>query len=181
MDFTAGDFAERFGLELIGDGNAPIKGIAYVQDAKEGDLVLADSRKYFSEALLTPASCIVCDSAYSVPEDKTLLVSPRAGSIFLDILESLCPEPYVPSPGAPPVSPACSVGEGCVIAPGAHIGPGSVLGDRVTVYPGVFIGADVTIGPDTIIYSNVSIYDRTEIGASCILHSGCVLGADGFG
>ena len=181
MDFTAGRLAEKYGFELIGSKDARITGIAFVHEASEGDLVLAENKAYYEKAAQSAASCIIAREAFAVPESKTLLIHDRAESLFLDLLEEVCPPAYVPGPDAPAVSPSAALGAGCVIAPGVHIGPDTVLGDNVKVYPGVSIGAGVTVGSDTVIYPNCVIYDRCRIGDRCILHAGCVIGADGFG
>ena len=47
--------------------------------------------------------------------------------------------------------------------------------------PGVVIGDDVEIGNDVLIYPNVTIYHRCKIGNRVIIHSGTVVGSDGFG
>lgn len=55
------------------------------------------------------------------------------------------------------------------------------LGARVTLYPGVFIGAGSTIGDDSLLYPNVVVREGCSIGARVIVHSGTVIGSDGFG
>jgi UDP-3-O-[3-hydroxymyristoyl] glucosamine N-acyltransferase len=61
------------------------------------------------------------------------------------------------------------------------IGRDSVIGDRVTLHPGVVIGDRCVVGADSVLFPNVSVYDDCELGARCRLHSGVVIGADGFG
>jgi UDP-3-O-[3-hydroxymyristoyl] glucosamine N-acyltransferase len=58
---------------------------------------------------------------------------------------------------------------------------GAVIGKNVTIMAGAYIGTNVEIGDDSIIYPNVSIYRDCKIGKTCIIHSGTVIGADGFG
>ncbi len=67
------------------------------------------------------------------------------------------------------------------ISPLASISATATIGSNVTIGAFVTIGDDVVIGDDTTIYPNVSIYHRCKIGKRCILHSGVVIGADGFG
>ena len=55
------------------------------------------------------------------------------------------------------------------------------LGDNVTVYPGTYIGEACEIGADCILYANVSLYPQVHLGRGVIVHSGAVIGADGFG
>jgi UDP-3-O-[3-hydroxymyristoyl] glucosamine N-acyltransferase len=74
-----------------------------------------------------------------------------------------------------------SVGEACQIAEGVICARGVRLGDRVTIMAGCVIGENTVIGSDTILYPNVSLYRDTVLGCECILHSGVVIGADGYG
>jgi UDP-3-O-[3-hydroxymyristoyl] glucosamine N-acyltransferase len=67
------------------------------------------------------------------------------------------------------------------ISPLASVSPKAKLGSNVAVGAFVSIGDGVTIGDDTILYPNVTIYDGCEIGKRCILHSGVVIGSDGYG
>lgn len=85
------------------------------------------------------------------------------------------------------IHPSAVVGEGAVVAPTAFIGPKVVIGDYSVVADdcrieaGVVLGRHVIVGESTRLHANVTVYDECEIGANCILHSGSVIGADGFG
>jgi UDP-3-O-[3-hydroxymyristoyl] glucosamine N-acyltransferase len=61
------------------------------------------------------------------------------------------------------------------------LGDRVTIGDRVTLYPGVFVGSDSTIGDDSVLYPNVVVHEGCSLGARVIVHSGTVIGADGFG
>jgi UDP-3-O-[3-hydroxymyristoyl] glucosamine N-acyltransferase len=67
------------------------------------------------------------------------------------------------------------LGPQVVIEGGTRIGRGSVIG------AGCVIGADCEIGPASLLHARVTLYSRVRIGARAIVHSGAVLGADGFG
>lgn len=73
------------------------------------------------------------------------------------------------------VSPTASVAAGAVIEADARVGPGSVIGAGST------IGARSVIGTDCLVHAGVHIYHDVTVGDRVILHSGAVLGADGFG
>lgn len=66
---------------------------------------------------------------------------------------------------------------------GAHvyIAAGSQIGDRVVIYPGVYIGRNVQIGDDTVMHPQTVVYYDSIIGKRCLIHAGCIIGADGFG
>jgi len=68
-----------------------------------------------------------------------------------------------------------SIGPHCVVEDGARIGRGSRLG------PGCVVGAGSSLGRDCLLYARVTLYHGVTVGDRAILHSGCVLGADGFG
>lgn len=88
---------------------------------------------------------------------------------------------------APGIHPSAVIGAGAQLAPTAYVGPnvvvgaGCVIGEHVRLEAGVVLGAQVHIGEETRVYPNVSVYDECQIGARCIVHSGAVIGADGFG
>jgi len=67
------------------------------------------------------------------------------------------------------------------IWPFVTLGDRVMIGDRVTLYPGVFVGSDSTIGDDSVLYPNVVVREGCSLGARVIVHSGTVIGADGFG
>lgn len=67
------------------------------------------------------------------------------------------------------------------IWPFVTLGDRVTIGNRVTLYPGVFVGSDSTIGDDAVLYPNVVVREGCSLGARVIVHSGTVIGADGFG
>ena len=85
------------------------------------------------------------------------------------------------------IDAAAVIGRNCQIPAEISIGPHVCIGDnvrlgnRVAIHPGVVIGNDVVIGDDCLIYPNVTIYHSCSIGARNIIHSGTVIGSDGFG
>jgi UDP-3-O-[3-hydroxymyristoyl] glucosamine N-acyltransferase len=111
---------------------------------------------------------IVCDNPYACYAKTTSLLNPLVK----------------PLPG---IHPTAVVGEGARIAPSASIGPYAVLGEAVLIGAGAVVGAGchigdrVTIGDETRIYPNVVIYHDCHLGQRGIIHSGAVIGADGFG
>jgi UDP-3-O-[3-hydroxymyristoyl] glucosamine N-acyltransferase len=79
------------------------------------------------------------------------------------------------------IAASAKIGEGVSIGPFSVIADDVVLGDGVIVFQNVSIESGSVIGDGTIIYPQVSIYERSIIGRCCIIHSGTVIGADGYG
>lgn len=73
------------------------------------------------------------------------------------------------------IAEGVSIGPHCVVEDGATIGRGSRLG------PGCVVGANSVLGADCLLHARVTLYHHVRVGDRAILHSGCVLGADGFG
>jgi UDP-3-O-[3-hydroxymyristoyl] glucosamine N-acyltransferase len=95
---------------------------------------------------------------------------------------------FHPEPAAVPgVHPSAQVDPTAIVDPGAEIGAfvtigaGSRVGAGARVGASCTIGAKVTVGERTRLHPRVSVYDGCRIGARCIVHSGAVIGADGFG
>jgi UDP-3-O-[3-hydroxymyristoyl] glucosamine N-acyltransferase len=94
---------------------------------------------------------------------------------------------FVPPYASRGVASDVTQGIGVTIGPDPSIWPFVTLGDdvrigaRVTLYPGVFVGTGSTIGDDTVLYPNVVVREGCSIGARVIIHSGSVIGSDGFG
>ncbi len=79
------------------------------------------------------------------------------------------------------VSEGVEVPEDAYVGAFAYIGKGVKLGKGVKIYPQVYIGDNSEVGEGTILYAGVKIYQGCKVGRYCILHSGAVIGADGFG
>jgi len=85
------------------------------------------------------------------------------------------------------IDPAASIHDTAVIGAGAHISAGVVvesgvaIADGVRIGPNCCLGRDSVVGANTHLYAGVTLYHGVSIGADCILHSGVVVGSDGFG
>jgi UDP-3-O-[3-hydroxymyristoyl] glucosamine N-acyltransferase len=79
------------------------------------------------------------------------------------------------------IAASARLGEGVAVGAFTSIGEGAVIGDGAVIYPNVTIEAGVQIGEGTVVYPQVSIYYGCVIGKRCVIHSGAVIGSDGFG
>lgn len=181
--WTLAELAQATQTELRGHAHKIINAVAAVDKATENDIsyvrdkhfakFLADSK---AGALILPADlakdfrghCLVSRNPYlSYAQIVTLmnpLVKPEIG---------IHPTAVVASDAL--LAEGVSVGAQAVIESGVQIGANTLIG------AGSVIGRNTRIGRDGLIHPNVTIASFTEIGARVILHSGCVLGADGFG
>jgi UDP-3-O-[3-hydroxymyristoyl] glucosamine N-acyltransferase len=182
---TLAEIARLIGARLRGNGATEITGVAPLGEARAGEVTfIADAARLDQIAACRASALIVPESLAeeAALSAHALLVAPRAKLAFARAVRLFHERPYVPRG----VSPDLVLGEGsrlgrdCSIHPRVTIGREALIGDRVMLYPGVALGDRVKVGEDTVLFANVSVYDDTEIGARCRIHSGTVIGSDGF-
>ena len=79
------------------------------------------------------------------------------------------------------VDPDASLDPDAWVGPHAVVGPETVVEGGAEVGAGAFVGARCRVGAGTILEPGAVLLDGVRVGRNCILHSGCVLGCDGFG
>ena len=184
-----GELVDRFGGQLIGNSETQVIGIAPLSDADERHATFLSNPKLRQQAETTRAIALILSEV-----DHLQIGSAYVGARIITS------EPYVYFAHvaqyfaalkaiAPPVGihPQASVSAHAVVAASASIGPHvvieaeAVIGENVVIGAGSVIGRGVTIDDATLLHANVTIYDYCVVGQRCIIHSGAVIGADGFG
>src|SRR5262249_9513900 len=79
------------------------------------------------------------------------------------------------------VHPPARLGRAVSVAGGATVGAGASVGAGTILCAGSHVGEGAVLGPDCYLHPYAVVLDRCRIGARCVLHSGCVVGSDGFG
>jgi len=177
------ELAVRYGCELRGDPDLEVSSVASLADAGSGSITfLTDSgyKKYLAD---TAATAVILDAAAADNCKAACLVTDNPYAVYASIAAELYPLPE-PRPGIHPralIGDGARVPESCEIAAGVVIGRKVQLGERVIIGPNCVVGDETTVGAETRLMGNVSIYHGVHIGERCIVHSGTVIGADGFG
>lgn len=181
MHVTLAEVAQLLGGEVVGEGERIIRGIAPLTQAQEGDLTFVVEPKFAAQLTQSLATAVLVNRSLPVDRPAIRVDDPWFGVVTL--LEHFFPPLRPPSGVHPFAVLGTGVELGEQVSIGAHvvIGDGSRLGAGVIVYPGTCIGAECEIGTASILYANVSIYPRVLLGRQVIVHSGAVIGADGFG
>jgi UDP-3-O-[3-hydroxymyristoyl] glucosamine N-acyltransferase len=183
-DRSAKEVADFVHARLVGDGEVRLKGIASVASALPGDLVFVEDEKHLAQALQSKASAVIAGQfAAGKPSAKPLLLhaQPRLG--FARAAQLFNP-PVELKPGIHPsavVHPSAKTGNAVTVAERVVIGEGVQIGDGTRIGAGSVIGANIIVGRDCELYPNVTIYPGVRLGDRVIVHSGAVLGSDGFG
>ena len=173
--------AEIVGGEVRGPCEEPITGINSLREAGPGEITFLANPRYASALNKTGASAVIVDKPLET--SKPLLITRNPYLAYARIAAYFAPRPDHPAGVSPQarVGEEFRMGEGVSVYPLAYIGDQVTLDDRVCIFPGVYLGNRVRIGSDTVIFPNVSILDGTLIGARVIIHSGTVIGSDGYG
>lgn len=181
--YRLGDFVDRFGGELSGSPDVLIRQVAALDSAGPDEISFLTASKYRKLLSVTRAGAVIVADADRDATDLPRIVC-RNPYAYLARVSALLNPARVPPPGVHPsasvaadaqVAASASVGPSAVVSAGASVGEGAVIG------PGCFVGEGSAIGPATLLHANVTVYHGCRVGARCILHSGVVIGADGFG
>lgn len=175
------DIVARLGGQLIGSPDIDVARIAPLESAQEGEISFLSNPRYSSKLAQCRASAVILTAEAATACDSASIVTAQPYLYFARLSQLLHPAPLAKSGVHPSAIILGTVSPSAEIGPGAFIAEGSIIGERVIVGPGCHIGRSCSIGADTVLHANVSLYDGTEIGARAIIHSGAVLGADGFG
>lgn len=186
MEFTIDQVAGMLGGEVKGNGSEIINMLAKIQDAKKGQITFLSNPKYEQYIYTTNASAVIVNKDF-VPKKQiasNLILVEDAYTSFTSLLEEYHKLMSFHKAGIEQPSYAGEnvvTGENIYRGAFSYIGNNVTIGNNVKIYPHVFVGDDVIIGDNTILHSNVKLYAGTRIGSHCVIHSGTVIGSDGFG
>ena len=182
-EFSLGDLAVRFGLELRGEPNLRVSRVATLSRADAGSLSFLANPRYRKQMESTHATAVVVGPEHAAACPVAALVDPNPYLAYARIADLLHPRTGPPAG----IHSTAVVSAGAQVAPSASVGPlaviedGADIGERVVVGPGCVVQRGAVIGADSWLVSRVSLYPGVRIGRRCIVHAGAVLGADGFG
>lgn len=185
MNLTLKEIAAKFKGFIEGNAEVAINQLGKIETAKSGSITFLANEKYAKFLYTTKASAVIVQKEFilKTPIKCTLVRVDDPYAVFTNLLldeaknrENLKTGIHISAI----VSPLAKLGEDI------FIGANTVIGES-TIESGVQIGANCVIGDqvyiakNTKVHSCVSILDESEVGSSCIIHSGVVIGSDGFG
>ncbi len=177
------DLAQQLNAQLQGDGDIVITGIAPMYSANNEQITFLSDSRYTDKLSACQAAAVVlreadlphCKVAALVVDDPYLAYARMA-----QIMDTT-PKPAQDIHPSAVISAEVVLGKNVAIGANVVIESGVELGDDVIVGAGCFIGKNARIGAGTRLWANVSIYHNVEMGKSCLIQSGSVIGSDGFG
>jgi UDP-3-O-[3-hydroxymyristoyl] glucosamine N-acyltransferase len=183
MSYTLGEIAQFLGAQVNGDDSITIDGLATLGQAGAGQLSFLANMAYKDQLQHTKASAVIVHPKQAADCCCPALVldNPYLGYAKASQLFNTLPK------ASGEIHPSAVISPNATIGHNVSIGPNVVIEDHAVVLAGAVIGSgsvvgvNARVGANTRLHNNVSIYHDVAIGDDCIIHSGAVIGADGFG
>jgi UDP-3-O-[3-hydroxymyristoyl] glucosamine N-acyltransferase len=185
MKFSAQQISSLLEGVLEGDANVQVNRLSKIEEGEPGSLTFLANPKYTPFIYTTQASIVIVSQDLKLEQQvtPTLIRVPDPYQSFAKLLE-LYNQIKRDKKGVENysvVSPGASLGTDVYLGSFAYIGENARIGNNVKIYPNVYIGDNVSIGDNTTVFAGAKVYSDCVIGAYCTIHSGVVIGADGFG
>ncbi len=180
---TLAELATKLGATVHGNGNVVIHSVASMDKASEGNITFLSDSKYRKFLAECEASAVILkeDDLEFCQLNALVMKDPYLGFALVTQVLDTTPVPAKDIAASAYIADDAIIGEGVAIGHNAVIESKAVIADGAIIGAGCFIGQQAKIGKNTKLWANVTIYHRVELGESCLVQSGAVIGADGFG
>lgn len=180
---TLPEIAAQFGGEVRADNGVCIRQVASLANAGSDEIGFITDDRYLPLLATTGAGAVLVSPRHADSTTLPRIVVDNPYACYARVTALLNPGPVA----------VAGVAEGATVASDAQLGAnvsigacavvssGAELADGVVIGAGCFVGENVKIGANSQLHPNVVIYHGCRVGKNCILHSGAVIGADGFG
>jgi len=181
--YSLREIVERFGGEIAGDPETRVRQVATLEGAAGDCIAFLANDRYLKQLQATRAGAVIVGDAARAATRLPRIVCANPYAYFARVSALFNPQ----RAAAPGVHGSAVVDASAVIARDVEIGPLAVVGRNARIGSGSAIGAGccigdgVEIGRRARLFPNVTVYHDCVIGDRVILHSGVVIGADGFG
>ena len=186
MEFSANQIAAISGGTIEGDGDVKINSFAKIEEGHPGAISFLANPKYAHYIYDTKSSAVIVSHDFKAEKPiKVTLI--RVDNPYVTIAHLLSQVDKMINQPKRGIEQPCFISESAKIADETYIGAFAYIGkdaeieQGAQIYPQTYIGDGVKIGKDSIIYAGAKIYKGCVVGERCIIHSGAVIGADGFG
>lgn len=185
MKFTAEQIAGLIHGKVEGNPQACVQTFAKIEEGVEGAISFLANPHYENYLYETKSTIVLVNDDFvpAKPVPATLIRVPNAYEAIATLL-NFYESQMAGRKGIHPlacIAESAVVPESCYVGPFAYVGEGVVVGEDTQIYAHVVIEKNAKVGSGCLFYPGVSIYHDCQIGDRVILHSGCVIGADGFG
>jgi len=175
--------AERFELELRGDSTHLVNGVGTLRGAGKSQISFLANPIYKSDLATSSAGVVILkqEDADAFPGNCLIAADPYLAYARIAQLFSPSTAQDVGVHPTAVVHPTARLGQNVAIGPHVVVEANCEIGDACSLGPGCVIGHGSKLGAACLLYANVTLYHQTQLGQRVIVHSGAVIGADGFG
>ncbi len=187
---TLGDIARLLETELIGDAETVITSVTSLDEVVPGALAFVDQDHRVTSAMDSAAAALIVPTSSEAEArrvqsetGKPVLLSGNPRLAFARVVEFFqpAPQPEVGIHASAIIEPTAIIGENVTIREFCYVGRHARIADGAILYPHVVIGDGAQIGENCVFFPSVVIGNHVSIGARVRVHSGTVIGGDGFG
>ena len=186
MKFTVRQIAQLIGGEVEGDDSLEINQFYKIEEGKKGGISFLANLKYEPHIYNTKSSAIIVGDSFS-PKKKLNSSLIKVKDPYLAFTVLLSEYEKITKINRSGIHASALIDESSELSPDVYVGAQTVIekGCKIDsgcqIYPQVFVGEHVSLGKNCTLYPGVKIYSDTVIGDNSIIHSGTIIGSDGFG
>lgn len=186
MDFSVQELAAFVGGQFAAGPSveARVHRASSIPEAGEGDVTFYTNPRYLPALKTCRATAVLVPDNFTEPVPPVAIRVADPARAFAELLERFAPPPVAYPPGIHPTAVLANdaeIAEGASIQPHVVIEAGARIGARTVIGAGSYIGHGVHIGADCHLGPRVTVAARCLLGDRVNLHSGVVIGGDGFG
>ena len=182
MKLTLREIAAYVDGKVIGEPDINVSGVSEIQNSLPGTITFLGNPKYKQFLTETQAEAIFVRNENHLNGKNGIVVSNPQLAMARTLRLFFPKKSFEPSiHESAVIDSTVSVGKNIFIDAGVVIKSGASIGDNSIIGANVVIGNRATIGTNCCLKPNVTIYHNVKIGDNCIIHSGTVIGCDGFG
>lgn len=189
MSTRLGELVDSLGGQLIGDPETPITGVASLESAGATHITFLSKASLREQAAQSQAGALILSAAHQAEVASSYhgacVVTENPYAYYARTAQFFVRKNALPrQPGIHPsavVDATARVAASASVGPQAFVDAGAEIGEEAVIGAGCVVGRNAKVGAGTLFHPRVSFLDGCRIGARCVVHSGAVVGGDGFG
>ncbi len=182
-ELTLAELASKLDAELIGDGSIKVSEFKDLTEADANSVSFVSHAKFTSQLKQTKAAVIITNEKLAKDSPVAVLIVKDPYLAYAKTAQLLdnTPKQKIGIANSAIVDETVTLGSNIAIGENVVIGKGVNIADNVQIFAGTVVGQNCQIGESTTIKANVTLYHEVHLGARVLVHSGSVIGSDGFG
>ena len=183
QSYSLNEIAEALELELVGDGAVRIYSIAPLTSAEDKDISFLSNAKYAAQLNETKAGAVIVTEEYKTSCNSPALIASNPYLAFARLTPLFDDLPELDSgiDASAEIADSAQIDKSVSIGANVVIGEDVVIGKNTSIEANTVIAARSVLGENCHLRANVTVYHNVRMGDNVRIHSGTVIGSDGFG